>query len=151
MNNSQPYGQPKSNVSSNQSQQRMQQPRTLSNVSNLSSPSNVSYMSYSTEPANWKKFLTALVGILAVFFGLIPRSTYCDVSVMKYMCFRHLINVGVFSVLFITVILLSKMLLGKKFEIKSKWYIAIVVLFAVSLALNFLVNKYKEDANELIL
>ena len=100
------------------------------------SPLNLN-MSYSTEPANWKKFLTALVGILAVFFGLIPRSTYCDVSVMKYICFRHLINVGVFSVLFITVILLSKMLLGKKFEIKSKWYIAIVVLFVVSLALNF--------------
>ena len=104
------------------------------------------------EPANWKYFLTALVGILAVFFGLIPRSTYCDVSVMKYICFRHLINVGVFSVLFITVILLCKMLLGKNFNMDFKlWYIVIVILFSVSLALNFLVNKYKEDANELIL
>ena len=136
-----------------QPQPRMQQQTRMQQQSRMQpqSSSNVSYMSYGSEPANWKYFLTALVGILAVFFGLIPRSTYCDVSVMKYICFRHLINVGVFSVLFITVILLSKMLLGKKFEFKSKWYIAIAVLFAVSLALNFLVNKYKEDANELIL
>ena len=95
----------------NNSQYRQQQSRTQqSNISSSLlnvSPSPFSVGSYRPEPAKWKKILTALVGILAVFFGLIPRSTYCDVSVMKYICFRHLINVGVFSVLFITVILLT--------------------------------------------
>ena len=112
-------------------------------------PQSFSNFSYEPEVSRWKKFVTYLVGLLAIFFGLMPRSTYCDVSVIKTVCFSHITNMIIFAVLFIVLISLSKFFLNKRFELKSMWYITVVGLFVLSLILNLAVNKYKEESGQL--
>ena len=139
------------NLSSQSSYQPLQNTR---NNSPIFGSQDLPISNFGSQVSIWKKIITFLVGLLAIFFGLVPRSTYCDVSVMKYMCFRHLINVGVFSVLFIVLGLCVKFLLKKGWkDIMGKYnklYFIIMLLFVVSLLLNFLVNKYKEDNEDTV-